>query len=94
MLLRKILDLSGMSVWRRSWLALCAEQVAHNNNLLKLQVDINDSFSFFLHINLEQFNYLLHKITPATNRMNTYVQDVINPDERLTLTLRYHATGK
>lgn len=43
---------------------------------------------------VDDFEFLLEKVTPLIAKKNTVMRDAIPAAERLALTLRYLATGK
>nr|XP_036216170.1 protein ANTAGONIST OF LIKE HETEROCHROMATIN PROTEIN 1-like [Bactrocera oleae] len=48
----------------------------------------------FLRMDPSVYRELLEKVTPYIEKKNTIMRDAISPDERLSVTLRYLATGE
>jgi len=51
-------------------------------------------FKNFLRMDNDSFLILLEKVHAAIEHKDTHMRDSISPAERLTVTLRYLATGK
>jgi len=56
---------------------------------------LNDqpSYKSFFRLDVESFNLLLNKVLPMLERKDTVMRDSISPSERLSVTLRFPATG-
>jgi len=64
--------------------------LAHNEILYE---DV-ESFQLFFRMNPRLFNILLDKVSPYIQRQDTVMRKCIPPVQRLSLTLRYLATGE
>jgi len=51
------------------------------------------SYWNFLRMDAESFTILLHEVSPLICRQNTRMRECISAAERLSITLRYLATG-
>ncbi|CAI5696763.1 unnamed protein product [Oreochromis niloticus] len=51
-------------------------------------------FRDLLRMSVEDFNYLLERISPAIIKKDTHLRKAISPRERLSVTLRFLATGE
>lgn len=51
-------------------------------------------FRDLLRMSVEEFTYLLERVTPHIVKKDTHLRKAISPRERLSVTLRFLATGK
>lgn len=51
-------------------------------------------FRDLLRMSVEDFTYLLERVTPHIVKKDTHLRKAISPRERLSVTLRFLATGK
>uniref|UniRef100_I3JLH2 DDE Tnp4 domain-containing protein n=1 Tax=Oreochromis niloticus TaxID=8128 RepID=I3JLH2_ORENI len=65
----------------------CLSNVCHS-------VDDMRGFRDLLRMSVEDFNYLLERVSPAIIKKDTHLRKAISPRERLSVTLRFLATGK
>lgn len=67
----------------------------YGNQLLRDmgQEPINDTIRNFTRMSLEDFEYLLSQVDPIIRKMDTNVREAVTSRERLTVTLRFLATG-
>ena len=81
-------------IWTKQWLLERTSDrgVMHfvNNEL----IDDTDSFYGFLRMPPDIFHELLRLITPAIQKCDTVMRDCITPQDMLTVTLRYLASGR
>jgi hypothetical protein len=83
---------SKRTKWTKDWL-LKRETLSHVNLLKELKVEKNDWFNY---LRMDENCYLkvLQHITPLIKRQDTVMRKSISPHERLTMTLRFLATGR
>ena len=81
-------------IWVRKWIARRDEEGVHANLLQELLVEDDKSYKNYLRMSHEDYEYLLEKVTPKIMRRDTHLRKAITPSERLTLTLRFLASGK
>lgn len=76
----------------KSWLK--DKDTFSNQRLLKeLKVSQPDDFKNFMRMDEETFLYLLDKVKPLIVKQDTFMRDAINEETRLSITLRFLATG-
>lgn len=79
--------------WTRPWILRRQEHGAHS--LIKeLSQEDHESYKNFVRMTKEDFTELLEKVSPLIAKKDTIMRKSISPAERLSLTLRYLATGK
>jgi len=72
---------------------LCRQHGAHQNLLPELVTTDKMSYKNFLRMDNDSFLLLLEKVTPLITHEDTTMRRSITPSERLSVTLRYLATG-
>jgi len=80
------------SVWVKDWL-LKRTTFSHVNLLTELKLEPGDWFNY-LRMDEETYLELLHLVTHLIKKKNTHLREAISAHERLTVTLRYLATGR
>lgn len=75
-------------------MSLCYWCVLDFDFVLCKQVDDMRGFRDLLRMSVEDFNYLLERVSPAIIKKDTHLRKAISPRERLSVTLRFLATGK
>jgi len=83
---------SKRTKWTKGWL-LKRENFSHVNLLKELKFEKNDWFNY-LRMDENCYLKLLQHITPLIKRQDTVMRKSISPHERLTVTLRFLATGR
>ena len=80
--------------WMKEWLKK-RNEYAHENLLNDLRLSEPSDFKNFLRLDAKSFDELLKMITPRIEKRNrpTTMRDAIPPSQRLSITLRYLATG-
>ena len=80
------------SKWTKDWL-LKRKQISHLNLLNELALHPEDWRNY---IRMDESTYLqlLNLVTPFITYKNTVMRNCISPHERLSVTLRYLATGR
>lgn len=79
-------------VWCKKWL-LQRHIHSHMNLLNELRTTEPLDFKNYLRMDEDSYNKLLHLIRPIITKQNTVMREAITAKERLTVTLRYLATG-
>jgi len=80
--------------WTRPWIKRRNVFGAHHALLEELRREDPNSYTNFLRMSDEAFQELLHLVTPLIKRKDTCMREAIPPAERLSLTLRFFATGR
>ena len=78
--------------WMKEWLKR-RNEYTHENILKDLRLSEPSDFQNFLRLDTTSFDELLKVITPRIEKRNTTIRDAIPPGQRLSITLRYLATG-
>lgn len=78
--------------WMKSWMARNERRVY--NNLVQMRVEDGRRFFEYHRVTREDFEELLIKVALAIEKQNTRPRIAIPPEQRLSVTLRYLATGK
>jgi hypothetical protein len=68
-------------------------EYTHENLLKDLRLSEPSDFQNFLRLDATSFDELLKIITPRIEKRNTTMRDAIPPSQRLSIALRYVATG-
>ena len=76
----------------KQWLSKRGE-LSHTNLLNELSLEPEDRFNY-MRMNEATYLRLLSLVTPHIERKNTVMRDAITPHERLSVTLRFLATGR
>ena len=79
-------------MWSKDWL-LKRDTLSHTNLLEEIRAFPED-FQNFMRMDEETYLHLLSLVTPLISKQSTVMRAAISPHERLTLTLRYLATGR
>lgn len=78
--------------WSKDWYTK-RQKYTHENLLKDLMLTEEADFKNFVRLDLEQFQELLELVTPLIEKKNTNMREAIPPFQRLSITLRYLATG-
>lgn len=68
--------------------------VLNNVNLMYFQTDDQTTFRKFLCMDADQFNNLFQLVAPHILKLSMQFWQAVIPRERLSITMRYLATGK
>lgn len=82
------------SAWTKSWIARRVGKGAYANLLRELNAEDPECFRQFHRLDRQSFESVLALISPYITKQNTNMRDCISPGERLSVTLRFLATGK
>ncbi|CAG2211064.1 unnamed protein product [Mytilus edulis] len=80
--------------WIKPWLTRRADLGVCQTLLKELSNEDSDSFRNFLRVSPQQFAYLLDMVKDSITKCSTNMRTCITAEERLSLTLRYLATGE
>lgn len=78
--------------WSKDWYKK-RQNYTHENLLKDLILTEKDDFKNFVRLDVEKFQSLLELVTPLTTKKHTNMREAIPPFQRLSITLRYLATG-
>ena len=78
--------------WSKEWF-LQRSKFGHTELLLELSHNEPSDFKNFLRMDIETYNELLKMVEPLIVKQTTNMRQPISPTERLSITLRYLATG-
>ena len=79
--------------WVRAWIQRRRKHGAHHALMQELSAEDPEGFRNFLRMDTKDFQELLRKVTPLIQRQDTNMREAISSSERLSITLRYLATG-
>ena len=82
------------TTWGRRWIRNRYKSGAYKGVIEEVKKDDPTSFKTFMRMDEESFNFLLEKVSPLIKRQDTNMRQAISPGERLSLTLRFLATGR
>ncbi|XP_026476143.1 protein ANTAGONIST OF LIKE HETEROCHROMATIN PROTEIN 1-like [Ctenocephalides felis] len=80
-------------MWVREWIAKREEEGVYAKLLKELEYQDVSSYENFIRMTHQDFQHLLERIAPRIRKQDTHLRKSISPSERLTLTLRFLATG-
>jgi hypothetical protein len=78
--------------WMKEWYKK-RNKYTHENLLSDLRLSEPNDFRNFLRLDGSSFDELLKMVTPEIEKRNTTMRDAIPTSQRLSITLRYLATG-
>ncbi|XP_047543348.1 uncharacterized protein LOC125075683 [Vanessa atalanta] len=78
--------------WSKDWY-LKRPKYTHENLLKDLMLTEENDFKNYVRLDLEQFQELLKLVAQLIEKKNTNMREAIPPFQRLSITLRYLATG-
>ncbi|KAK4311476.1 hypothetical protein Pmani_017027 [Petrolisthes manimaculis] len=81
-------------LWSRDWLKKRSEESVQFRLFRKLKAQDPDTLRQWTRLNDQQYQELLCLVTPLIEKQNTNMRQAVTAAERLTLTLRYLATGE
>lgn len=80
--------------WVRSWLKRRETESVYHRLVKELSLEDPNEMRKFPRLDKAQYSYLLELVTPIIEKSDTKMRKTVTPGERLTLTLRYLATGR
>lgn len=78
--------------WMKEWFKK-RNKYTHENLLNDLRISEPSDFQNFLRLDSTVFEELLRMVIPEIKKRDTTMRDAISPSQRLSITLRYLATG-
>lgn len=81
-------------LWVRNWISKRDDEGVNAKLLKEMSVEDTTSYENFIRMSKNDYQNLLEIITPKIIKKDTHLRKAISPSERLTLTLRFLATGK
>lgn len=84
---------SKRKTWVKSWMAR-KERSVYNNLVAEMLLDDTQGFFDLHRMPKECFNELLQLVSPLIEKQDTKLRKAIPAQQRLSVTLRYLATGK
>lgn len=81
-------------LWVRNWISKREYEGVHAKLLEELCSEDCEAYKNFLRMRKNDYDYILSKITNRISKKDTHLRKSISASERLTLTLRFLATGK
>ena len=78
--------------WVRPWMARKCKNV-YNNLLKEMCLEDSQAFYDFHRMSRKNFFILLELVSPLIKKQDTKMRNSISPAQRLSITLRYLATG-
>lgn len=81
-------------LWSRRWLLRRREESVSFRLMKKLREEDPATLRQWIRLDWEQFEELLAQVTPLIEKQDTNMRQAVTPAERLTLTLRYLASGE
>lgn len=81
-------------VWSREWLQRRREESVPFRLMRELNEEDPHTLRQWIRLNKQQYQELLSMVTPLIEKQDTNIRLAVTAAERLTLTLRYLATGK
>ena len=79
--------------WTRPWLTRRPQSGANHCLMEELRNEDDRAFKNVLGMDIPHFEELLANVTPVIARQDTVMRENISPSERLTITLRFLASG-
>ncbi|KAK4310795.1 hypothetical protein Pmani_014212 [Petrolisthes manimaculis] len=81
-------------LWSRQWLQRRREESVAFRLLRELEVEDPATLRQWMRLDRQQYLDLLRLVTPLIEKQDTNMRQAVTAEERLTLTLRYLATGE
>ncbi|XP_035989637.1 protein ANTAGONIST OF LIKE HETEROCHROMATIN PROTEIN 1-like [Fundulus heteroclitus] len=80
-------------IWTKTWLR---KRDIYGLSVLQKELEVDDMAGFreLLRMSVEDFSYLLERVTPHIIKKDTHLRKAISPRDRLSVTLRFLATGE
>ncbi|MPC87794.1 hypothetical protein E2C01_082668 [Portunus trituberculatus] len=76
-----------------SWLARRESESVYHRLLKELSLEDHDTLKSWTRLDKDQYHRLLELVTPLIAKSDIKMRKAVTAGERLTLTLRYLATG-
>lgn len=79
-------------IWAKEWFKK-RPVYTHERLLNDLTLTQENDFKNYMRMDVAKFEELLQKVKPLIEKKNTVMREAISPYQRLSITLRYLATG-
>lgn len=79
--------------WVRDWVSRREERGCYLSLMKELETEDPAAYRNFLRMPKNDFDYLLNLVAPLIMKSDTVMRKAITPAEKLSVTLRYLATG-
>ena len=90
---RRRLRAAQRNSWSKNWISRREMQGVHSNLFRELKVEDPEQFRQYHRLSRESFNEILAIVSPLISKQDTHLRMAIAPSERLSVTLRFLATG-
>ena len=84
---------ANRSCWQKTWIGRRDSRGEYTTLIQELQLEDPTAFANFHRVTMEQFNDIVEHVSVFIQRQDTNMRKAIKPEERLSVTLRYLATG-
>jgi hypothetical protein len=81
------------TIWTRNLFKRRTEKGHYENLVKELSLEDSESYRRFLRMDTETFNSIVDIVRPDIQKQMTLMRETISPEERVSLTLRFLATG-
>ena len=90
---RRRLRAAHSQTWSKQWILRRGTQGAHANLIRELNAEDPEQFRQYHRLSQESFHQILAMVSPLISKQDTHLRMTIKPSERLSVTLRFLATG-
>ena len=96
---KKMAEVSGEFEWQCEeeeillLLLLLRHRRRHGNLIRELNAEDPEQFRQYHHLSQESFHQILAMVSPLLSKQDTHLRMAIKPSERLSVALRFLATG-
>ena len=90
---RRRLQAANRVTWSKQWIKRRGKQGAHGNLIRELAAEHPEVFRKFHRMTRESFYELLAMVSRMVSKRDTHLRMSLKPSERLSVTLRFLATG-
>lgn len=80
-------------IWVKKWMQKKTKW-SSSHLVTELRLTCPEDYRNYLRMSGDTYDELLAKVKPFIERQNTFMRDSISPNERLSATLRFLATGR
>ena len=80
--------------WTKNWIQKRPRHGVYANLLRELNAEDPEIFRQYHRLDIESFNKVLKMVGPIIQKQETIMRASISPGERLSITLRFLATGE
>ena len=90
---RRRIQAAQRKSWSKKWISRREMQGVHANLFRELKVEDPEQFRQYHRLNRESFNEILAMVSPLISKQDTHLRMAITSSERLSITVRFLATG-